>query len=63
MNKLASLKRVCILFLISPLLLACTPEVGSPKWCEMMKKKDQGDWTLNEGKDFLKHCVIEKDEQ
>ena len=63
MKKLTPIKNVSILLLITPFLFSCTPEIGSPKWCEMMKKKDKGEWTLNEGKDFLKHCVIEKDEE
>lgn len=39
-------------------ITACTPEVGSPEWCEMMEKKDKGDWTLSEGKDYAKHCIF-----
>ena len=39
-------------------LSACTPKVGSPEWCEMIKEKDKGDWTVNEGKDFLNYCVL-----
>ncbi|MCW8880172.1 MAG: DUF3012 domain-containing protein [Kangiellaceae bacterium] len=50
--------------IISTLVLtACQPEVGSPEWCKMMKEKDKGKWTLDEGKAFLKHCVIPKDEE
>ncbi|MCO7222774.1 DUF3012 domain-containing protein [Pleionea sp. CnH1-48] len=40
------------------LLAACEPEVGSEKWCKKMKEKPKGEWTLNEGKDFAKHCVF-----
>ncbi len=49
------------LLALSPLLLllwACEPEVGSEKWCKMMKDKPKGDWTTNEAKDFAKHCVF-----
>jgi len=37
---------------------ACSPEVGSKKWCEDLKKKDKGNWTANEAADFAKHCVL-----
>lgn len=40
-------------------LTACAPEVGSEQWCANLKAKPKGDWTANEARDFLKHCVIE----
>jgi Protein of unknown function (DUF3012). len=45
------------LFLIM-VCTACSPEVGGPKWCAAMKKKPEGDWTLNEAKDYAKHCLF-----
>jgi len=39
-------------------LTACSPEVGSKEWCEDMKKKDKGNWTANEVKEFAKNCVL-----
>ena len=39
-------------------LTACSPEVGSEKWCENLKEKPKGEWTANEVKDFAKHCLI-----
>ncbi len=42
------------LFLIS----ACSPEVGSEKWCEQLKQKPKGDWSSNEAADFAKNCVF-----
>ena len=60
MNKL---KKTLTIIAASVALTACQPEVGSPEWCKMMKEKDKGQWTLDEGKDFLKHCVIPKDEE
>jgi len=55
------MKNICkILVTLTTLLLlaACTPEVGSPEWCKMMKEKEKGDWTINEGKDYLNYCVL-----
>lgn len=39
-------------------LTACAPEVGSEAWCEQMKEKPKGDWTVNEAGDYAKHCVF-----
>ena len=39
-------------------LVACTPEVGTEKWCEMMDDKPNGDWSVNEATDYAKHCVM-----
>ncbi len=40
------------------LLCACQPEVGSEKWCQKLEAKEKGDWTMNEAKDFAKHCIF-----
>ncbi|MCC5796048.1 MAG: DUF3012 domain-containing protein [Methylophaga sp.] len=39
-------------------LMACSPEVGSEKWCEQLQDKSKADWTANEAKDFAKHCLL-----
>lgn len=38
--------------------LACSVEVGSQKWCDNIKGKPEGDWTLNEAKAYAKHCLF-----
>lgn len=43
------------------LLAACSPEVGSQKWCKAMAAKPKGDWTVNEAKDYAKHCLFTQD--
>ena len=40
-------------------LTACSPEVGSKKWCEKMEEKSAADWTAREAKDYATHCVID----
>jgi len=40
------------------LLAACTPKIGSERWCEQMKDKDKGEWTANDATAFAKHCVL-----
>lgn len=39
-------------------LSACSPEIGSDKWCSNMKEKPKGDWTSNEATDYAKHCIF-----
>ena len=52
--------KLAALLLISSILLltACSPEVGSDKWCQQLKDTPKGDWTTNEATDFAKHCVF-----
>ncbi|WP_342129497.1 DUF3012 domain-containing protein [Hydrogenophaga sp. OTU3427] len=39
-------------------LSACAPAVGSDKWCQQLKDKPKGDWSMNEAADFAKHCIL-----
>lgn len=52
------IKKVSVLTALALMLSACSPEVGSEKWCSNMKEKPKGDWTANEAGDFAKHCVL-----
>jgi len=49
---------VAVITLMAFSTVACSPEVGSKEWCEGLKKKDKGDWTATEVKDFTKHCLL-----
>jgi hypothetical protein len=40
------------------MLSACAPKVGSPEWCKSIEEKPKGDLTMNEAKDYAKHCVF-----
>ena len=40
------------------LLVACSPKVGSKKWCAAMKEKPKGEWTVDETTNFAKHCLF-----
>lgn len=53
-----SLSVVAIALITSIFVAGCDPEVGSKAWCEDMKEKPKGDWTVNEAADFAKHCVL-----
>ncbi len=54
MKKLTSIS----VFVTIGLLTACSPKVGSPEWCEKIKEKDKGDVSINEAKDYAKHCIF-----
>lgn len=44
---------------VSAFLSACAPEVGSERWCEMMREKPRGDWSANEALDYARSCIID----
>ncbi len=52
------LPKTFALVLVALALAACMPEVGSDVWCENLKEKPKGDWSLNEASDFTKHCIF-----
>ena len=39
-------------------VVACSPEVGSDKWCEDLKEKPKKNWSTSEAADYAKHCVF-----
>jgi hypothetical protein len=45
------------------LLLAACARIGSETWCEKMKDKPRGDWTLDETGDYTKYCVLGMDSE
>lgn len=54
------LRIAVVLFILGGALTlsACAPEVGSPEWCKAIEEKPKGDLTMNEAKDYAKHCVF-----
>ncbi len=50
--------RLCSALLACFYLTACSPEVGSERWCQQLKDKPKGEWTANEAADFAKHCLF-----
>jgi hypothetical protein len=52
------LRRTVLGVALTAWLAACTPEVGSPRWCEAMREKPRGDWTANEALEFARSCVL-----
>ena len=53
----SSMAVVCAAFTAAT-LMSCSPDVGSKEWCEDMKQKDKGQWTVNEAKAFANNCVF-----
>jgi hypothetical protein len=43
-------------------LMGCAPEVGSERWCELMRDTPRGDWSTNNALDFARYCVLNGDE-
>jgi hypothetical protein len=52
MNKIIVVVAACWL------LSACSPEIGSEKWCKNLEEKPKGEWTANEAKDYTKNCIF-----
>ena len=50
--------RAMVLLVMATWLIGCAPEVGSERWCEMMRDKARGDWTANEALEFARSCVL-----
>jgi len=51
------------ILLLTSLLSACAPEVGSDEWCQDMVDKPKGDWTTNEATEFAKSCIFKTYEE
>jgi hypothetical protein len=47
-----------VLLVLAASLSACSPEVGSRKWCEKMEDTPKGDWSTNDATAYAKHCVL-----
>ena len=56
--KVSDIARIMVVAATLIVVAACSPEVGSDEWCNNMKEKEKGEWTVNEAKDFAKHCII-----
>jgi len=50
--------KVGLILVLVGLVSACSPKVGSPEWCESIKEKPKGEMTMDEAKDFAKHCIF-----
>lgn len=46
---------ICACVLISS---CASAKVGSKAWCENMAEKSKADWSINDAKDYGKHCVL-----
>lgn len=52
------MKKLFLISMLIALCTACSPEVGSEKWCAMIKEKGTGNVTANEAADYAKHCFL-----
>jgi len=51
-------KKILFLCLLLGQLVACSAEVGSKEWCNDLEQKAKGEWTVNEAKDYARHCLL-----
>ena len=51
-------KKILLLLFVLTQLVACSAEVGSVEWCEDLKQKPKGDWTVIEATDYTQHCIF-----
>lgn len=58
MNSMQKHYKSCTAVLLLMLITACSPEVGSDRWCAAMSDKPKGEWTANEVADYAKHCLL-----
>ncbi len=47
-----------LILVFVPLLLSCSPEVGSDAWCEDLKDTPKADWSTNDAAQFAKSCIF-----
>ena len=50
--------RTAVILISLLIAIACSPQVGSDKWCEKMKNTHKADWSTNDAVAFTKHCVF-----
>ena len=50
--------RIMLALFAVAFLSACSPEVGSDEWCEDLKEKEKGEWTLDETAEYAKICIF-----
>lgn len=58
LSSLSYIAKLGLVIVLLQSLVACAPKVGSPEWCEAISKKSAGDLTVNEAKDYMKHCIL-----
>ena len=52
------LAKLFLFAMFAQIIVGCAPEVGSPGWCDSIKDKPAGEMTMNEAKDYAKHCIL-----
>ncbi len=52
------MKKIVLMSVLLIQVIACSAEIGSEKWCSNLDAKAKGDWTMNQAKDYAKHCLF-----
>lgn len=50
------MKKILALFLFGGIAVGCN-QVGSESWCEDLEDKPQGEWSIKDGENYVKHCL------
>ena len=53
------MKRIILLCVLLGFITGCASQVGSKVWCERMENKSKGDWSVNEARDYARHCLFD----
>lgn len=55
--RILSVRFPVTLVVMASFLYGCSDEVGSKAWCESMQKQPQSAWTMEDAKNYAKHCL------
>lgn len=58
MRTIIRMVKLLLVVALLPLVSACAPKVGSLEWCKSIEEKPKGELTINEARDYAKHCVF-----
>ena len=51
--------KLILLFCGIVLLVACSADPGSEKWCEAKKEQSKSDWSASDAKTYTMKCLID----
>jgi len=52
------MKKIIFISTLLVQIVGCSAEIGSEAWCNELKEKPKGEWSMNEATDYTKHCLF-----
>ncbi|RYY76781.1 MAG: DUF3012 domain-containing protein [Gammaproteobacteria bacterium] len=52
------MRTLFIVIFAGAVMSSCASKVGSDAWCAKKKNESKADWSLNDTKNYAKHCVL-----